>query len=64
MKLSLFRQEHSHSCIPACIRIVLNHWGRRHTEAELSSACGSISGLGTLPEKAVEGMERMKKKGI
>jgi ABC-type bacteriocin/lantibiotic exporter with double-glycine peptidase domain len=30
-----FKQEFRHSCIPACARMVLAFFGRRHTEAEL-----------------------------
>ena len=57
MKLSLFRQEQPHTCLPACIRIVLAYWGCQHTEAELAQACGSVPVWGTLPEEAITGLE-------
>ena len=30
MKLTPFHQEQPHTCLPACIRIVLDYWGRNH----------------------------------
>ena len=64
MKLTPFHQEQPHTCLPACIRIVLNHWGRNHTEAELAQACGSVPVWGTLPSDAVEGLERLGYRGL
>jgi ABC-type bacteriocin/lantibiotic exporter with double-glycine peptidase domain len=59
MKLSAFRQGQPHTCLPACIRIVLDYRGRSHTETELAQACGSTPIWGTLPSEAVEGLERL-----
>lgn len=56
MKLPLFRQEHPHTCLPACIRIVLAHWGKTYTEAELARICGTAPVWGTLPADAVNGL--------
>jgi ABC-type bacteriocin/lantibiotic exporter with double-glycine peptidase domain len=59
MKLKAFQQKHSHSCIPACIRIVLEYWGFSYTEEELITACCCLPGTGTLPEDAVSGIESL-----
>jgi ABC-type bacteriocin/lantibiotic exporter with double-glycine peptidase domain len=32
-----FRQEHEYSCVAACVRMVLEHFGDRRTEADLRS---------------------------
>ena len=59
MKLPLFRQEHPHTCLPACIRIVLAYRGQQHSEAELAQACGTVPVWGTLPAEAVNGLESL-----
>jgi ABC-type bacteriocin/lantibiotic exporter with double-glycine peptidase domain len=59
LKLPLFRQEQPHTCLPACIRIILAHWGRQHTEAELARVCGSVPVWGTLPAEAIDGLESL-----
>lgn len=59
MKLPLFQQAQSHTCLPTCIRIVLAYWGRQHSEAELAQACGTLPVWGTTPAEAVEGLERL-----
>ncbi len=59
MKLRPFRQEHAHTCLPACVRIVLDYWGHESSEGELARACGSIPFLGTSPTDAVEGLEEL-----
>ncbi len=59
MKLTPFRQQQPHTCLPACIRIVLDYWGKEHDEAELAQACGSVPVWGTTPAEAVDGLERM-----
>ena len=33
-----FKQEYPHTCVVACIRIVLAYLGQEHTEEELSRA--------------------------
>ncbi len=59
MKLPLFRQEQAHTCLPACLRIILAYRGRQHTEAELAQVCGSVPIWGTLPAEAVDGLKRL-----
>ena len=59
MKLTPFKQEYPHTCLPACLRMVLSHLGREHTEAELARVCGSIPFAGTSPEAAIEGLEQL-----
>ena len=59
MKLARFRQTQPHTCLPACIRIVLDYWGKSHTEAELAQACGAVPVWGTPPDQAVEGLTQL-----
>ena len=59
MNLPLFRQTRPHTCLPACVRMVLAYWGHQHSEAELAQACGILPVWGTTPSAAVEGLERM-----
>ncbi len=59
MKLKAFQQKHSHSCIPACIRIVFEYWGFSYTEEELIAACCCLPGTRILPEDAVSGVENL-----
>lgn len=61
MKLTVphFRQQHPHTCLPACVRMVLAHWGQEHSEEELAQALGAVSVWGTRPESAVAGLERL-----
>jgi len=59
MKLPFFRQEQPHTCLPACIRIVLAHWGHNHTEVELAQVCRSVPVWGTLPDDAISGVESL-----
>lgn len=46
MKITPFRQEYPHTCLPACIRMVLDYLGDTHSEAELG--CGAVSLNGEL----------------
>lgn len=48
MKLSVpfYRQEHSNTCVPACLRMVLEFFGTVQTEDELAKRCGTTL-LGT-----------------
>jgi ABC-type bacteriocin/lantibiotic exporter with double-glycine peptidase domain len=48
MKLSVpfYRQEQSHTCGPACLRMVLEFFGTALTESELAERCGTTR-LGT-----------------
>ena len=64
MKLRPFRQEQPHTCLPACVRIVLEHWGRQHSEAELAAALHSVSPWGTLPADTLEGLDRLGYRGL
>jgi ABC-type bacteriocin/lantibiotic exporter with double-glycine peptidase domain len=57
MNLPLYHQEQPHTCLPACIRIVLAYKGKEHTEAELAEVCGSVPIWGTLSSEAVDGLE-------
>jgi len=59
MNLAPFRQDHPHTCLPACIRIVLDYRGFQHSEDELAEACGSLPAWGTLPSDAIDGLERL-----
>jgi ABC-type bacteriocin/lantibiotic exporter with double-glycine peptidase domain len=59
MKLKAFRQEQPHTCLVACIRIVLEYRGRTHGEQELAEACKSVPMWGTLPADAVAGLEQL-----
>ncbi len=56
LQLTPFKQEHPHTCLPACIRMVLAYWGRDYAESELAQVCGAIPVWGTLPSDAVEGL--------
>ncbi|MCP4168859.1 MAG: hypothetical protein GY759_23585 [Chloroflexi bacterium] len=59
MELTPYRQEHPHTCLPACARIVLQYLGHEHTESELASAFTTIEVLGIRPEDAVQGIENL-----
>lgn len=54
-----YRQGSPDTCLPACVRMVLAYWGRRHAEQELAKALGTVPGLGTNPENAITGLESM-----
>jgi len=66
MKLSVphFRQEHPHTCLPACARMVLAYWGQEHTEEELAQAFDSVPLWGTRPEAVVTGLESLGYHGL
>lgn len=59
MKLAVphFRQQYPHTCLPACVRMVLAHWGKEHSEEELAQALGTVAVWGTRPESVVAGLE-------
>ncbi len=61
MKLPVphFRQQLPHTCLPACVRMVLAYWGKEHSEEELAQALGTVPVLGTRPESVVAGLENM-----
>ena len=54
-----FQQQHPYTCIPACARMVLAYWGHTHGEEELAQAFDTLPFLGTLPEKAVDGLKKL-----
>jgi ABC-type bacteriocin/lantibiotic exporter with double-glycine peptidase domain len=60
MKIELPRlsQAEDYSCVPACIRIVLQHFGHDHAEFEICEACKS-SNRGTSQNQAVVGIEKL-----
>jgi ABC-type bacteriocin/lantibiotic exporter with double-glycine peptidase domain len=60
MKIELphVSQEEDYSCVPACIRIVLQHWGHNYAEFEVSEAC-KTSDRGTGQNQAVEGIKKL-----
>ena len=39
-----YKQEQSNSCLPACVRMVLAHYGRTHSEDELRQLLGTGPG--------------------
>ena len=45
-----FQQETPHTCLPACVRMVLSYLGDEQTERQLASAFQTVPGWGTLPE--------------
>ena len=59
MKLAVphLEQQQPHTCVPACVRMVLAHWGKPYAEEELAQTLGARPGLGTQPESAVAGLE-------
>lgn len=54
-----FSQQLPHTCLPACVRMILAYWGKEHTEAELAKACGTVPLLGTRPESVIVGLESL-----
>lgn len=61
MKLNVphFQQSTPHTCLPACVAMVLDYWGEPYTEDELAEAFGTVPLLGTLPENVVSGVESL-----
>jgi ABC-type bacteriocin/lantibiotic exporter with double-glycine peptidase domain len=61
MKLAVphFEQAYPHTCLPACVRMVLAYHNRQHSEEELVQAFNSIPVLGTRPENVIIGLEGM-----
>ena len=59
MKLTVphFQQQYPHTCLPACVRMVLVYWGQEHTEEELVRELGTVPIWGTQPDRAVAGLE-------
>jgi ABC-type bacteriocin/lantibiotic exporter with double-glycine peptidase domain len=59
LDVPLLRQEHPWTCLPACIRMVLAYRGQLVEEAEVAAACHTTPLRGTLPERAVEGVQQL-----
>ncbi len=54
-----YKQSTPDTCLPACVRMVLAHLGKVHDEHELAQVMGTVRGLGTNPENAIVGLERI-----
>ncbi len=59
LDVPIFAQEHSWTCLPACIRMVLAYRGALLSENEITDVCGTVPWRGTPPEKALEGIEKL-----
>jgi len=57
------KQEQDHTCVPACIRIVLRCLGHDFSEPDIGVACKTTS-LGTELDDAVQGVSSMGFKAI
>ncbi len=55
IELPCFQQEQDHTCLPACVRIVLHQLGIQLTELEIGRACQTTP-LGTDREIAAAGL--------
>jgi ATP-binding cassette, subfamily B, bacterial len=58
LEVPAFRQEQSHTCLPACLRVVLAYLGRRLPEAELAALCGTRR-VGTSLRGALEALDEL-----
>lgn len=58
-----YRQSHPHTCLPACVRMILAYHGKHHAEAELATIFGTVP-FGTLPENVVAGLEQLGYRGF
>lgn len=54
-----FAQSKPHTCLPACVRMILAYHGQAHSEAELAKAFNAIPFLGTQPGNVVSGLESL-----
>ena len=59
LKVPLRQQTKPHTCLPACVRMVLAFHGLEQTEEELAKTFKTIPFLGTQPDNVVSGLERM-----
>lgn len=61
MKLAVshFRQQYPHTCVPACVRMVLAYLGKEHDEEAMAQAFGTVPVWGTRPEDVVTGLEKL-----
>ena len=56
--LTCLAQEADHSCLPACIRMVLRHHGHEYSEAEICAACETTE-RGTGHEQGAMGIAKL-----
>lgn len=59
LDVPLLRQEHPWACLAECIRMVLAYRGQLIEEADIAAACRTAPLRGTLPERAVEGVQQL-----
>ncbi len=59
LDLPVFAQEHTWTCLPACIRMVLAYHGKSYSESDIATACRTVPLRGTQPENALEGLEKL-----
>ncbi len=59
LDVPLLPQEHPWTCLPACIRMVLAYRGKLIDEDDIAAVCGTTPHRGTLPERAVEGVQQL-----
>ncbi len=52
------RQEQSHACLPACLRIALHYLSRNYSEAELDALCGTRR-VGTTMAGAMDALDTL-----
>jgi ABC-type bacteriocin/lantibiotic exporter with double-glycine peptidase domain len=57
LAVPLFAQSQPHTCLPACVRMILAYHGQELSEAELAQAFKTIPLLGTQPDNVVSGLE-------
>ncbi|MFQ6042534.1 MAG: cysteine peptidase family C39 domain-containing protein [Candidatus Poribacteria bacterium] len=50
INLSKIKQEKTYTCLPACLRIVLNYLGVSLTEEEIADACNTTEAGTTLAD--------------
>ncbi len=53
IKIKAFKQETDYTCLPACIRIIMNHFGDEIPENEIAAICGTTK-AGTRLRNAVD----------
>jgi ABC-type bacteriocin/lantibiotic exporter with double-glycine peptidase domain len=58
LEVAPLRQTLPQTCLPACLCMVLEYLGRKHSEEELARICGTRR-IGTRPTDAVEGLENL-----
>lgn len=59
LSVPFLSQNQPHTCLPACVRMVLAFHGFAHSETELAHAFRTIPPLGTQPDNVVSGLERI-----